>query len=170
MSAKYYTVLLLFLTSLAFAESDTLGVGQVVPLLIKQTPNMGIDSVLVSRYDLAKLEFARQTLLTLDFTDTDELISVLKEQAALSMAGREQLINLTSTRLRTLQDSITRQDARIQKLGTLLQHAIGHVNDAGTMLEQTNSSIKTARRKMWWERIGYGLLGTTLGFFGGSTF
>lgn len=170
MTTKYYTVLLLFVAHLIYAGTDTTRVGQVVPLLIKQLPAPGVDSVLVSRYDLAKLEFARQTLLALDFTDTDELISVLKEQAALSEQGREQLMTLTQTRLRTQQDSIAKQDIRIKQLGTLLQHATGHVNSAGAALEQTETTVKVARRRMWWERIGSGLLGVALGIVAASTF
>ncbi|MBO0930380.1 hypothetical protein [Fibrella aquatilis] len=166
MTTKFSTVLLVFLARAVWAQPDTTRSARIVPLTIRPAP--AGDSVSISRYDLAKLELARQTLLAIDYTDTDELISILKEQAALSDQGREQLMALTQTRLRTLQDSLQRQTAALVAVSRRLERAGSHLGRDDWLLSQTAASLRRSRRRLWWERMGTGALGVALGITVGS--
>ncbi|MEZ0610427.1 hypothetical protein ACAW74_18075 [Fibrella sp. WM1] len=156
MATKLYFVWLLLLAIPSLADSgDTLR-----PIPIRQVRSA--DSVTIARYDLAKLELARQTLLSINLDDIDELIDVLGQQAQLSEHGRQQLADLTTRYLQQQQDSLRRQGKELKAAQQVIRKAANHANGVQGLLSNLTDDLKVIRRRAWWERAKGGLVGAAL--------
>ena len=140
-------------------------VGQGIPLPNLSTlpiRPMASDTTL-SRAEYLKLDLARRTLLSLSFSDADQVIASQQAQLIECEQTVSRLESQSQTTIKGLRDSLQTATRLIQKVNTATSTLSTGITQAQGKLSSFSGIIRDAKRLGWTARLGALSIGVVVG-------
>jgi len=117
----------------------------------------------IKRSDLLKLELARKTLLELEFTDTDQVITTQQKVITECEQALQNVMSQSTKTIKTLQDSLSSTRKLIIRSSTTSEQVTTTVSQTSVHLSNFSSIIRDAKRFVWVQRLSAFGIGVAVG-------
>lgn len=156
-------IIILVLIRLSIMPAD--GQDIVLPVLSLQPRPIKADTVtfVITRSELMKLELARRTLASLDFTDIDQVITTQKTVIDECEKTLNDVVKTSTETIKVLQDSLTATRSIIQRSSQTNERISTTVSQTHVRLSNFNAIVRDAKRFVWVQRVAAFAVGIGVG-------